>query len=133
MYYSYTIELTFIFNAIKISNPLVCNECTEDLPTTLKTFKGTIIDQLSTFGIGNTKDLDADFGEKHLNHFCKNLKDLGKPKTCDSGSLCLEFGIKVGVGIVKKEKAFRNCMPGSSLFKDMPGQCKKFSKFGLSV
>ena len=131
MYYCYTIRLTFIFNAIKIANPLVCHECTEELPTILKTFKGTIIDQLSTFGIGN--ETDAALGKINLNHFCKNLKDLGKPKTCDSGSLCLEFGIKFGKGIFKKEKAFRNCMPGSSWFQDMSGQCKKFSKFGLSV
>ena len=131
MYYCYTIRLTFIFNAIKIANPLVCHECTEELPTILKTFKGTIIDQLSTFGIGN--ETDAALGKINLNHFCKNLEDLGKPKTCDSGSLCLEFGIKFGKGIFKKEKAFRNCMPGSSWFQDMSGQCKKFSKFGLSV
>ena len=94
IYYSYAIRLTFIFIAIKMSNSLVCHECTEELPTTLKTFKGTIIDQLSTFGIGNTEGSDADFGEKQLNHFCKNLEDLGEPKTCDSGSLCLEFGFK---------------------------------------
>ena len=130
MYYCYTIRLTFIFNAIKIANPLVCHECTEEVPTILKTFKGTIIDQLSTFGIGN--ETDAALGKINLNHFCKNLKDLGKPKTCDSGSLCLEFGIKVGKFGFKKEKAFRNCMPGSSWFEDMSA-CKKFSKFGLSV
>ena len=98
MYYSYTIELTFIFNAIKISNPLVCNECTEDLPTTLKTFKGTIIDQLGKFGIGN--ESDAALGKINLNHFCKNLEDLGKPKTCDSGSLCLEFGLKLSKNFI---------------------------------
>ena len=98
MYYSYTIELTFIFNAIKISNPLVCNECTEDLPTTLKTFKGTIIDQLGKFGIGN--ESDAALEKINLNHFCKNLEDLGKPKTCDSGSLCLEFGLKLSKNFI---------------------------------
>ena len=94
MYYSYIIKLTFIFNAIKISNPLVCHECSKELPTILKTFKGTLIDQLSTFGIGNAETSDPAFGEKYLNHFCKNLEDLGKPKTCDSGSICLEFGLK---------------------------------------
>ena len=100
MYYSYTIKLTFIFNAIKISNPLECNECTEELPTILKTFKGTIIDQLSTFGIGNANETEAALGKIDLNHFCKNWEDLGKPKTCDSGSLCLEFGLKASKNFI---------------------------------